>query len=186
MSQGGDYTDRSFISGLQSLERIGGGADEGIHRFIVLQNAHEGSIADGAHEVLRHVSSIEKVYHLSVIQSGAYSEMSMFTGTCYAFHRLSLESRAESKGIEHVSYDVFYQLFIVCSLKRRSVLPVDLQLFHNVIHTTGRREFGFNSAYLLMAHFHSDTVAVEDLYGLFKGGPYRTVSPLPVLLFKFL
>ena len=186
MSQGGDYTDRSFVSGLQSLEGVGGGADEGIHRFIVLQNAHEGSIADGAHEILSHICSVEKVYHLSVLQPGAYSEMSMFAGTRYAFHRLSFESRAEPKEIEHVSYDVFYQLFIVCSLERRSVLPVDLQLFHYVVHTAGRSEFGFDSSDFLMSHFHSDAVTIEDFYGLFKGGSYRTVSPLPVLLFKFL
>ena len=110
----------------------------------------------------------------------------MLSGPCHSVHRLCKECDLEAVHAEYVPDYMLYLRLVVSCLHRRGVLPVDLELLHDVVEVAGVAHLGLYSAYLFVPHLDAEAVTVKYLERLLERGGNRSGDSLPVLLFQLL
>ena len=186
MSQGSHSTYRRFIAWLQPVQRVNAGAYERVDHIVVFKHTHQGAESDRTHELVFRIRRCEQVDHLAILQSCRYSHVSMLAVSCHAFHRLRHEGHFQPVHAENISYDIFDLVFVISSLYSRRILPVDFQLFHNMIIYTGVSQFCFYATDFFMTHLHFKSVFLQDQHGFFQCSTNRSGRPFPILFLQHL
>ena len=110
----------------------------------------------------------------------------MLSATCNAWHRFCKECYLQVVSSKYIPHYMLDLTFIIPSLHWRRILPVDFKLLHDMVIASGVAHLSSYSAYFLVSHLDTEAIAIEYLERLLKSCIYRSYSPLPVLLFKFL
>lgn len=184
MAEGRDDADRSLEARFEAVERIVRSGDERVDDLVVLEQAHEGAVADGAHEVFLLVISREKVVELAVFRDGSHADVRVLAVASQADHRFCLEVDFEAHAAEDLSYDRADEELIVGSLQGICKAPVDLELLADVRHTAALVNLRLETADFLVAHLDLEAVFIEDEQALLHSRADDAVRALPVLLLQ--
>lgn len=184
MAEGRDDADRSLEARFEAVEGVVRCGDERVDDLVVLEQAHEGAVADGAHEVFLLVVSREEVVELAVFRDGSHADVRVLAVASQADHRLCLEVDFEAHAAEDLSYDRADEELIVGSLQGICKAPVDLELLADVRHAAALIDLCFETADFLVAHLDFEAVFVEHEQALLHGRADDAVRALPVLLLQ--
>ena len=160
--------------------------DDRIELFVVAKYTHQSSVSDRTHEVLFPAFRLKQINYSSVLKPCSHAEVCMFSGSRNSVDRLRQECHIKPVHAENVSDYMLYLSLVVGCLHRCRILPVDLELLHDVVEVAGIAHFGLNSAYLFMPHLNTEAVIIEYFQSLLKSCGDRSCNPLPVLFLEFL
>ena len=184
MAEGRDDADRSLEARFQTVQRVVRSGDERVDDFVVLEQAHEGAVADGAHEVFLLVVSREEVVELAVFRDGSHADVRVLAVASQADHRLCLEVDFEAHAAEDFADNRADEELIVGSLQGIGKAPVNLELFADMRHMAVLIDLCLEAADLFMAHLNLEAVFVEDFEALLHRRADSAVRALPVLLLQ--
>lgn len=184
MAEGRDDADRSLEARFEAVEGIVRSGDERVDDLVVLEQAHEGAVTDGAHEVFLLVISREEVVELAVFRDGSHADVRVLAVASQADHRFCLEVDFEAHATEDLSYDRADEELIVGSLQGICKAPVDFELLADVRHAAALVNLCFETADFLMAHLDLEAVFIEDEQALLHSRADDAVRALPVLLLQ--
>ena len=181
-TQRGYNADRSFEARFQTIEGVNGAGDKGVDYFVVFQQAHHTTVANGRKEILVHIFGREQIDNLTVLHFSSNAYVNVLAITSNTGNGFCLEGNFQTVHTEHFfNYDA-RQKFVIRSLYANVKLPVHFQLFHNVGHMTATVDLSFNTATFLVTHFRFQAVEFQSLDGLFQSSTYVTAGTLPILL----
>ena len=112
--------------------------------------------------------------------------MRMFTGSGNTRKRLGAEAYFETMHTEDLFDEDTCKKLIVSCLKCIGIVPVDLELFHDVLEITGIRKVCLYAADFLVAHLRLKAVKLKEHDGLLKRSTDNTLGALPVLFLEAL
>ena len=184
MAEGRDDADRSLEARFEAVEGVVRCGDERVDDLVVLEQAHEGAVADGAHEVFLLVVSREEVVELAVFRDGSHADVRVLAVASQADHRLCLEVDFEAHAAEDFADDRADEELVVGSLQGIGEAPVDLELLADVRHAAALVDLCFETADFLVAHLDFEAVFVEHEQALLHGRADDAVRALPVLLLQ--
>ena len=93
--------------------------------------------------------------------------MGMFSASCNAGDRFSLEGNFQTVHPKNLFNDNAGQQFVISSLQTDVKFPVYFQLFHNMRHMTCAVDLSTYAAAFFMAHFRFQTISFHHFYSLF-------------------
>ena len=125
VTQGRNDTYRRFKTGFQTVQGVIGSRYKRIDGFVVLEHAHECTIAYSAHEILILVICRKEVVRLAIAGDCCHANMSVFTVTSQTNHRIRLKAYFKANGTEGFLDHRTDKDFIVGSLQSIGKLPVD-------------------------------------------------------------
>lgn len=184
LTQGGDDADGGFIAFFEPAEGVVALNDEGADHFIIMEQAHEGGVAEAGHEMVP--AAVEEIDPAAVSEPEHDPDVDVLAGTGDAFHGFGQKGDLHALVAEHFLDDELGHDLIVGGLQGTVVAPVDLQLLHDALKGAFLIEAGFDAADFLMAHLRFQAVFAHDHEGPLQGGADIAPGPGPVLLLELL
>ena len=161
VAQGSDNADRSLEAGLQTVQRVISSRNKGVDYLIILQHAHECTIAHSAHEVLPCLGRSKEIVEFAIFGDSGHANMGVFTVAGQTDDGLGLEAHFQTIGTEDFLYHHAHQNLIICSLHGIVETPVNLNLLTDMGNLAALINLSLEAAHFLMAHLHIQAVAVQ-------------------------
>ena len=152
MSQGRYDADWCLEARFQAVQGIIRCGNERVDGLIVLEHAHDGTIANRAHEVFLLIIRREQVVQLAIFRDCSHTDMRMLAVASQTDHRFCLEADLEANGTEGLFDYRTDKDLVISGLQCIRKAPVNLELLTDMRRMTVLIDLGLEAADLFMAH----------------------------------